>query len=198
MTRKSEARWEMLNHAMHHYQQYIQSKKKPFSLSIVDLLFISNFKGGNASITEPLGTLQRKLKKYEKILVKINESFEGKTLSSLNSKETKDLIQNCDEFLQLTLIPDTKIRGFGPSYSSALLAAYFFELIPVLDRRVLNGAKIDTVKDSQKQVKNIERYYGELILAFQQNLKENPVMTLRELDKIWFIIPIENELSDLQ
>ena len=66
-------------------------------------------------------------------------------------------------------------------------------LFPVLDFGSGN-----TFKDSQKQVKNIERYYGELILAFQQNLKENPVMTLRELDKIWFIIPIENELSDLQ
>jgi hypothetical protein len=186
MARKPETTWDMLNEAMLHFQEHIRNKSDRCSLSVVDLLHVSNFKGGNASITEPAKTLSGKLEHFESVLRKIEKAYRGKTLATLTDKESDQLIMYCTDFLDLTKNPKSEIRGFGPSYSSALLAAHFIDLIPVLDRRALNGAGISAVKDSQGQVKNIARYYGDLIRAFRRELKSKPAMTLRALDKQWF------------
>jgi len=190
MARKPITTWEMLDHAMAHYQGHISSKQDRYSLSIVDLLYISNFKGGNASITEPKVTLNNKIAAYEKILVDIANSFNGKKLSELSEQETAGLIGLCDKFCALTQVKETKIRGFGASYASALLAAHFMELIPVLDRRILNGAGIEVEYDSQKQVKEIAQYYGVLIKSCRSELLKREKLTLRILDKEWFIKPL--------
>ena len=50
-----------------------------FDLTEVDLLHASNFKGGNASICEPLDTLREKLGVYSKILHEIGDRFGGRT-----------------------------------------------------------------------------------------------------------------------
>ena len=97
------------------------------------------------------------------------------------------LIELADEFLSLAKDKKTKIRGFGASYASALLFAYFGDLFPVLDRRILNGAGIEVEYNSQKQVKNIEQHYGDLILRCYQELKDHPGKKLRDLDKEWFV-----------
>ena len=186
MARDPNTTWEMLNHAMLHYQTFISNKKSKYSLTIIDLLHVSNFKGGNASITEPEKTLGTKLKSYQDVLKKIDNKFTGKKLSQLNNDETEELIKLCNEVSALTKDSKTKIRGFGPSYASALLAAHFMDLIPVLDRRILNGANIQVTYDKQKQVKNISQYYGQLIKACQSELKKRKNITLRELDKEWF------------
>ena len=186
MARKPETTWELLNIAMSHYQSYIDAKINRWSLSIIDLLYVSNFKGGNASITEPISEFPAKLKHYEEILHKIEEKFGKRSLLSLNSQELDILKKKCDRFLALTQSPTSNIRGFGPSYASALLAAHFLDLIPVLDRRALNGAGISVAKDSQGQVKEIAKHYGPLIDAFKQELSKFPRLTLRELDKKWF------------
>ena len=185
MARKPETTWEMLNVAMSHFQSHIKNKKNRCSLSIVDLLHVSNFKGGNASITEPDNSLPNKLRHYENSLEKIEAQFKGKTLACLNDHEKTQLIDLCKEFLALTQKAESKIRGFGPSYASALLASHFIELIPVLDRRALNGAKIDVDKDKQGRARNGASHYGELMEAFSVGLQEWK-MTLRELDKKWF------------
>ena len=65
----------MLDHAMTHYQAYISSKNQRLSLSIIDLLYVSNFKGGNASITEPEAMLGEKLQSYEKVLYDIAKNL---------------------------------------------------------------------------------------------------------------------------
>lgn len=186
MTGKAEARWEMLNVAMSHYQNHIKEKEDHCSLSIVDLLHVSNFKGGNASITEPVKDLPGKLKKYEQALKDIEQSFRGKSLASLEELDKESLKSHCEKFLSLATASESKIRGFGPSYASALLAAHFIDLIPVLDRRALNGAGISVEKDGQGQVKDISSHYGKLIDAFSKKLKKTPKLTLRELDKKWF------------
>lgn len=186
MARNPNTTWEMLNHAMVHYQKHISTKKKRNTISIIDLLHVSNFKGGNASITEPEETLGKKLKSYEKVLAEITTKFTGKNLSQLNRQETNELIRLCNAFTNITKIKDTKIRGFGASYASALLSAHFIYLIPVLDRRILNGAGIKVEYNSQKQVKRIAQYYGELIKSCQTELKRRNNLTLRELDKEWF------------
>ena len=61
------------------------------------------------------------------------------------------------------------------------------DLIPVLDRRILNGAGIQVVYDSQKQVKDIAQHYGDLIKACRSELIKRKNITLRGLDKEWFI-----------
>ncbi|KMM93136.1 hypothetical protein ACFQD2_06495 [Pseudomonas lini] len=66
------------------------------------------------------------------------------------------------------------------------MAAHFIDLIPVLDRRALNGAGISVKTDSNRQVKDIANHYAELIKAFRTALRLTPEMTLRELDKQWF------------
>ena len=186
MARAPITTWEMLNVAMDHFQNFIASKKFRYSLTFEDLIHVSNFKGGNASITEPPQTLPLKLEKYEKILQQISTSFSSKHLIGLDDNEEAKLIVSCSAFLALTSKQETKIRGFGASYASALLAAYFIDLVPVLDRRILNGAKIQVEYDSQKQVKNITRYYPDLIRSCRQELKNRENLTLRQLDKEWF------------
>ncbi len=186
MAKKHETKWEIQNVAMSHFQSHIEGKKDRCSLSIIDLLHVSNFKGGYASITEPEASLPTKLKFYEKGLRNIQNEFNGKTLATLNNGEEEVLIELCNDFLALTQKSESHIRGFGPSYASALLAAHFIELIPVLDRRALNGANISVVKDGQGQVKNIAKYYDELINAFSSELRMSSKTTLRELDKEWF------------
>lgn len=186
MARNPNTTWEMLNNAMAHYQEYISSKSQRNLLTVVDLLHVSNFKGGNASITEPVGALDQKLMSHEKILGEIEKLYGRKTLASLNEEETEALIILCSRVLETTKDKKTKIRGFGPSYASALLAAHFMELIPVLDRRILNGAETKVEYNSQKQVKNIAQYYGSLIKACQNELQKRNNITLRQLDKEWF------------
>lgn len=186
MARKPETTWEMLNVAMSYYQQHIQAKKNRSSLSIVDFLHVSNFKGGNASITEPLVTLPRKIKYYESVLRKVEKRFSGRSLSTLTASELNTLVSLCNQLLKLTTKSSSQIRGIGPSYASAILAAHHLTLIPVLDRRALNGAGIAVIKDSQGQVKNIASYYAQLIRAFHAELTRRPGLSVRQLDKEWF------------
>ncbi|WP_444944666.1 hypothetical protein ACJJIK_07740 [Microbulbifer sp. ZKSA006] len=145
MARNPHTTWEMLDVAMTHYQTFISNKSQRLSLGIVDLLHVSNFKGGNTSITEPEITLGSKLSSYEAVLSEIDHNFNGKTLPQLNKQETAGLIKLCKDITDLTKSNDTKIRGFGASYASALLSAHFMDLIPILDRRILNGAGIEAV-----------------------------------------------------
>jgi hypothetical protein len=190
MARKPETTWQMLDVAMSHFQAHIASKSDRCALSIIDLLHVSNFKGGNASITEPVQTLAVKLKHYESILKKLEKGFASHTLVDLNDKQTETLKSLCNDFLKLTEDPTTAIRGFGPSYASAILAAHFIDLVPVLDRRVLNGAGIKVQSDSQHQVKNIAAHYSALISAFRQELRRAPRVPLRQLDRRWFSKPL--------
>lgn len=187
MARNPETTWDMLNVAMSYFQNHIKEKKEnKFSLSIVDLLHVSNFKGGNASITEPEEDLAKKLVIYSKKLEEIGKLVSNKSLVDLSHDELKKLKNLGESFLQLTRQDESRIRGFGPSYASALMFAYFPEVLPVLDRRVLNGAEINVVYDSQKQVKNIISYYAQLIDAFHRVLLSDRTLSLRALDKRWF------------
>ena len=190
MVRNPETTWQMLDEAMSHFQAHIASKKDRCSLTIVDLLYVSNFKGGNASITEPIQSLPLKLKPYESALLGIDKPFIIKELVNLDDGKTNELKLHCKQFLELTTKPNSEIRGFGPSYASALLAAHFPNVIPILDRRALNGAGIKVDKDSQGQVKNIIGHYGDLIDAFRVELQKNPGMTLRQIDRRWFSKPL--------
>jgi hypothetical protein len=186
VARKPETTWEMLDVAMTLFQSHIKSKPDRFALSIVDLLHVSNFKGGNASITEPEPGLSTKLGSYEAQLRNLDSIVSGRKLGKLGKSLEK--VKECGvNFLHLTSEESkTRIRGFGPSYASALLYAFFPNVMPVLDRRILNGAGIAASFDSQGQVKGIGSYYGQLIDAVHRVLSADDALSLRELDKRWF------------
>jgi len=82
--------------------------------------------------------------------------------------------------------------GFKCSYASALLHFYFPNLVPILDRRVLNGIGIKVKRNKQGQVVNIERYYSALIDLFHSYLKYNPNKSLRDYDKENFVKPLKD------
>ncbi|WP_298444265.1 hypothetical protein [uncultured Ferrimonas sp.] len=197
MTNTANKRWQRLNNAMEHYQDFIKAKASRHQLSVEDLIHISNFKGGNASITEPKQALQQKLPAYESIMRQLHQRFAGKTLKSLHAAELQQLITLCEEMLALTQKPETEISGFGPSYCSALLAAHFLDLIPILDRRILNGAGIKVAYNSSKQVKNMQQHYPALITRCHQQL-QNSDRTLRQLDLLWFQQPMPWDLEPQQ
>jgi len=195
---KSQAaikRWEKARNAYAYARKYLQQKKASdkSSLTVIDLILVSNFKGGSASICEPIQSLQGKLPKYSDQLKEITTTFEGQKLSTLSKESLEKLSEMGVLFLNLTKENKSKIDGFGPSNASALLNIYFPDLLPILDRRVLNGAKIKGVKiNSQKQVVNIERHYKDYIIYCYQMLLQSS-HNLESLDRELFSL----DLSDL-
>jgi len=161
----------------------------------LDLLFIRNFKAGNASVTEPPDALKVKLRAYGSALRAVHHAFPSRALSTLAAKELATVIKLADKTLKLATDPSTSIAGFGPSYVSALLAAFFPRLLPVLDRRVLNGADIPVELTTQNQVIFIQEHYGTLIRKFHQILQAEPNLELRELDRRWFTVPLQSVRS---
>lgn len=178
--------WENANISYNNYMNFIEGKENRFELSYIDLLYISNFKGGFASIHEEESSVNEKLKKYSEQLKEINNEFKGKNLDDLTDEELNLLKKKAEKFLQTTTEESTNIYGFKSSYASAMLHFYFPDLLPILDKRVLKGVSIDTEKKSNDQVKDIKQYYPELINKFHQHLKNNPEKSLREYDEECF------------
>jgi hypothetical protein len=157
-------RWVKARIAYSYARNYIQTKSDRCNITEIDLILASNFKGGNGSICEPIESVQKRLSKYSEQLRDIDKVFSNCKLPTLNLRDLEILKDKAQSFIQLTKETSTEIDGFGPSYASALLNIHFPELLPIIDRRVLNGARIKGVEpDSQKQVKNIEMHYKEYI-----------------------------------
>jgi hypothetical protein len=185
---KALTQWTKSAISYKNYQDFIDKKNERFKLTLIDLLYISNFKGGNGTINEPESTIEYKLTKYSKILIDINEKFKSKTLHQLSDIEIDKLIILITSICNLThKTTATKIDGFGISYLSALLSSYFPELIPILDRRVLMNLTLVTTADIDKygQIKNIQRFYEQLVKKFAQLCKEEQ-LSVREFDKYLF------------
>jgi hypothetical protein len=184
-TKAHYARWNNLNEAFKNYVLYIERKPDRFELSIIDLLYIVNFKGGNSSVVSSENHINEKLKAYSERLVKINEKFDGKSLRNTDHEERKLLKELAQKFIELPL-QDNNIKGLGPSYASALLCAHFPNLLPIIDQFVLAGFNITS---KPGQVKKIERYYDPLINCFykEMNKTQNKDLTLREIDQTIFV-----------
>jgi hypothetical protein len=181
-------RWENLNIAFENFRAYIARKSEPSALTLVDLLHASNFKGGNASITDPEDQVNSRLQHYAAILDEIQKEFGSRRLGDLNEHEKARFIKQAKRFIELPTKGPTHISGLGPSYASALLAAHLPDLATVIDRNVLVGAGIIDISEADDQVQDIERYYGALICFLYQRLKTvDANSTLRELDKVLFI-----------
>ncbi|GAB1431612.1 hypothetical protein MASR2M29_02370 [Spirochaetota bacterium] len=124
--------WENANRAFILYQDYLTTKVDRFALSATDLMFISNFKGGNASVSGTTSEITQKLEPYSGVLEKIERTFGDRSLSSLSNQETDSLVALCVE--SFAVLDANRIKGFSHSYWSALLCAYFPALLPILDR----------------------------------------------------------------
>ena len=186
---KEANRWDKSEISYQNYQEYIRNKTDYFKLTFIDLLYISNFKGGNATINERESVINQRLIHYSDGFKEIDKSYHGRIISYLSEGEIDDLIKMVEEIVRLTDKESlhSKIDGFSSSYLSALLNAHFPNLIPILDRRLLKNLKIveDSDEDSQGQIKNIKSFYGSLIKQFAEIVKKTG-KSIREIDKEYF------------
>jgi hypothetical protein len=181
-------RWNKANYTYQNYRCFIEKKSNRFELSLVDLFYISNFKGGNATIQEPEEDINRKLVEYSTILKEISNEFSKTNLSSLSERRIERLIELVNKICYLTQKDlGTKIDGLSCSYLSALLHLYFPNLLPILDRRILINLKLVKQSDMNgNQVTHIERFYPILIKKFA-NLCRTTSKNIRVLDQEIFI-----------
>lgn len=125
--RRAQRQWKKARTAYDYYADYISKKSNRHDLSILDLLFVTNFKGGSATINEPPSKLAPKLKAYTTGLNFIYKKFKNRSLVSLDQAELDLLCRLADTFIQLASksSPGTHVDGFGESFASALLHFHF-------------------------------------------------------------------------
>jgi len=184
---RAKQQWDKSDISYVNYVKFISSKIDNFKLTFIDLLYVSNFKGGYATINEQEELIDEKLIAYGKLFEEINSKFNDRKLNSLDNNEVTELIEFSDKLIRLTVSKsENKIDGFSVSFLTTLLHFYFPNLFPILDRRVLNGLKLITENDldTQGQVKNLKDFYSKLILDFRQKTQHK---SIRELDKELFI-----------
>jgi len=90
MARNPASTLKLLDSALQHLLAHVEAKES-FSLTIIDLLHVSNFKGGNASITEPQPALGEKLQSYSQHLVRIDQKHGHRMLQELSDGELLDV-----------------------------------------------------------------------------------------------------------
>ena len=138
--KRAEQQWDKSDISYKNYVNFISSKSDKFKLTLIDLLYVSNFKGGYATINETEETITQKLFAYGQIFIEINAKFDNKKLNNLDNNELTELISFSEKLIKLTDYKnENKIDGFSVSFLTTLLHFYFPNLYPILDRRVLNG-----------------------------------------------------------
>lgn len=185
--KKALKQWDKSDISYINYSNFISTKTDKFNLTFIDLLYVSNFKGGYATINEPEEIIVEKLIAYGQLFEEINLKFENKYLKNIDNNEVTELFEFSDKLIKLTNNKsENKIDGFSVSFLTTLLHFYFPNLYPILDRRVLNGLKLikEIDIDTQGQVKNLKVFYSKLILEFKHLTEHN---TIREIDKELFI-----------
>ena len=186
---RAVSQWVRADHAYSHYEAYLRSKPTPLVLSFTDLVYVKNFKGGASTITESMATLPDKLAHYAASL----RAFAGDPSShlSLGAVPAADFPRISKAMMDFVELPEKKaadISGFGCSFASALLHFHFPMLVPILDKRALNGSGLAGLEvDRYGNVTNLLTLYPALIDNFRKRLQANPALTLRELDRTLFI-----------
>lgn len=186
--KRALTQWQKSEISLQNYQNYLHRKKDKFHFTIIDLLYISNFKGGNATINEEEQELEKKLKKYSELFIQIDNKFKNQTLAQTTNFDFENLKEYAKLILKLCQTEDTAIDGFKASFLSALLHSHFPNLIPILDRRLLMNLNLVQQADLQKsgQVNKIESFYPALLTKVREiSILEN--QTVRQIDKEYFI-----------
>ena len=191
---KASNQWTKSDKSYQNYMLFIHAKQN-YQITFIDLLYVSNFKGGSATINEEEEIVNNKLKNYSVLFSEIKDRFSSSLLCEMTSSDTVILIDLANKAIGLTDVSSSsKIDGFGVSYLTTLLHFYFPNLLPILDRRVLHGLNLLKESDisSDKQIKDIKRFYPDVIKAFQLNTFDK---TIRKFDEELFIKPITNAFS---
>jgi hypothetical protein len=188
--KESSARWKRYKPAYDLLINHIKNKTPghKYSLDLVDLFYVRNFKGGSASINEDKRIVHKKLVRYSELIRNIDEKHSGKRLCELSEDRMISLAGLSAEFIKLSQNEVSKINGFGASFSSALLHAFFPDLLPILDRRAVNGSGILKV-GRKEQVKDIHNYYEKLIEYYWQRVFTSKE-SIREVDRDLFSKPL--------
>lgn len=187
--RGAVTRWRNAQQAYEHYQLFISAKPDKYALAFADLVFVTNFKGGNAFISEPVATFAPKLQCYEAALraCAADQSF-ALTLATIPDPDYSRVHNAIIAFATLPEQSTSDISGFGSSFASALLHFYFPLVVPILDKRALNGSGLPGLNvDSNNNVTNLLALYPPLIDNCRERLRQNQQLTLRELDGQLFI-----------
>lgn len=187
--KQAKTNWCRAQQAYEHYQCFIAAKPSRYALSFADLAFVKNFKGGNAIIAEPVSTFSAKLTIYEKALQACaDDSAFSLTLATIAPKDFPRIQKQIVDFVTLPEASASHIAGFGCSFASALLHFHFPLIVPILDKRALNGSGIQGLEvDSANNVKNLLDLYPELINYCRACIRKQPSLTLRTLDSQLFI-----------
>lgn len=189
--KRAKSRWEKSNRSYNNYMQYIKKKIPPLELTLIDLLYVKNFKGGASTLNDTEEETNRKLEFYQNIFQRIKTEFKESKLTNLENDKVEILITLAEECFVLSERKETKIDGFAVSFISALLHFHFPNLYPILDRRVLNGLGIIRLEhiNKQGQVIDIKTFYPELIKRFKHELKTKD---MRSIDREAFIKPMRH------
>ena len=78
--KRALTQWNKSEISYKNYSEFIEGKSNKFELSIIDLFYIKNFKGGSATINEPESVVRDKLLSYSDILKQIDNKFNVKNL----------------------------------------------------------------------------------------------------------------------
>lgn len=187
MDNRAYNQWKKARVPYKYYQNYLNTKPDRCCLSVIDLIFIANFKGGSATIAEPESSLMRKLPIYSTHLEALARDFGTKKLGALTESELGDLVIRAHRFLSLTRDFASCLDGFGPSFASAILNSHIPSVLPILDKRGLNGANIGGVEtNSQGQVIEIEKHYGSLICYVNSRMAYDSSATIESIDQELF------------
>lgn len=116
---KADRRWRSAGHAYEHYLAYLATKTPPLALTFTDLVYVANFKGGSATIAEPVGTLVAKLRHYtDRLQLLARDLASGLSLGSVPDADYARIRAAMVAFAALPEAPETDISGLGSSFAS--------------------------------------------------------------------------------
>ncbi|GAA4412307.1 hypothetical protein GCM10023187_39230 [Nibrella viscosa] len=195
-------KWKSAEDTLTNYRNYISRRDDPFALHYIDLLFVSNYKGGNSIIGGTEQEVNQTLTGHSKHLRLINSRFHGKSLQNLSEDEFQELNKLMYKAFEICKDSNSFIKGFGIAYCAALYHMQFPILIPLIDRRVLiNSGIVDSNNKklfAGTQVKHMESYYQELTARIYQDVKvTGQFEDIRAWDRYYFIQNLTRKLNEL-
>lgn len=188
-------RWTGAANTLKNYETYIKTRGvNIFDIGYIDLLFVSNYKGGNSTIGGSSEDVYKRLHPHRERLALIKREFANNSnnysLASL-SADKKGNLKNLSN-LMADAFNDCKaenscIKGFGTAYCSALYHLHFPDLIPVIDRRVLINGGFERLTFIGTQVKDLHIHYDGLLERIHADLDiQGLYKSMRDWDKDFF------------
>lgn len=188
-SKRAASQWDRAQSAYDYYAGFISSKSDRYALSVVDLVFVRNFKGGSTIVCEPEASLKSKIQLYENDLRDFAKKWANfPSLGKVSEASYGGLRDDIVAYVSLPMRNRYHIKGFAHSFVSALLHFHFPNLVPILDKRALNGCGIQGLKVGYGgNVTNMVELYPHLIDEFRSKLVADPSASLRSIDRGFFV-----------